>query len=174
MTELDSAGWMEHASLNERLVSGLFRFAFRFTGDGTSAAGVVTDVLTGAEDGTSRPTGLELFRRVWMKLQGLAAQQAPREEDKDEPEEAGAGSAAGRNWPADLTRRKSPQEVRALLANILPAIPPLDRAVLILSDIERLSRDEVGAIVRTDAPTARAILHRARLAVQQRFGYVLA
>ena len=54
-------------------------------------------------------------------------------------------------------------QARQLLRQAIEALPPLDKAVVVLSDLEELSNQEIGAILELSIPAVKARLHRARL-----------
>ena len=65
-------------------------------------------------------------------------------------------------------------EVHALLARALDGLPPRQRVVISLRDVDGHTADEVCAILRISAANQRVLLHRARAAVRQQLAGYLA
>lgn len=55
----------------------------------------------------------------------------------------------------------------------LDRLSPLDRAILVLADLEGLPVDEIGDAVGIDTATVRARLHRLRMALRERITHAL-
>jgi RNA polymerase sigma-70 factor, ECF subfamily len=56
-------------------------------------------------------------------------------------------------------------EVTLLIQDVIEALPPVHRAVILLRDVERWPADEVGAKLRLSPVAQRRLLHRARCRV---------
>jgi RNA polymerase sigma-70 factor (ECF subfamily) len=67
------------------------------------------------------------------------------------------------DWSHDLERRWAAAERRRLLHDAIAALPPLDKAVVVYSDLEELSNKAIGDILGLSVPAVKARLHRARL-----------
>lgn len=67
------------------------------------------------------------------------------------------------DWSHDLERCVAGEELRQLLHQAIEELPPLDRTVLVLSDIEELSNRDIGDALDLSVAAVKARLHRARL-----------
>jgi len=67
------------------------------------------------------------------------------------------------DWSASLDENYSRQETRALLAAALNQLKPLDRSVVVLSDLEGSSDKEIAAALNLTVSAVKTRLHRARL-----------
>jgi RNA polymerase sigma-70 factor, ECF subfamily len=67
------------------------------------------------------------------------------------------------DWSSDLERGVASEELRQLLHQAIEELPPLDRAVLVLSDFEELSNRDIGDALGLSVPAVKSRLHRARL-----------
>jgi RNA polymerase sigma-70 factor (ECF subfamily) len=79
------------------------------------------------------------------------------------------------DWSHDLESDMATEELRQLLRQAIEALPPLDKTVLVLSDLEELSNQDIGDILGLSVPAVKARLHRARLFLRGKlavsFGY---
>lgn len=67
------------------------------------------------------------------------------------------------DWSPDLEDNVAAAEVQQLLRQAIETLPPLDKAVVILSDLEELSNRDIAAILGLSISAVKARLHRARL-----------
>jgi RNA polymerase sigma-70 factor (ECF subfamily) len=67
------------------------------------------------------------------------------------------------DWSDTLEANYSQQEIQALLAAALNLLKPLDRSVIVLSDMEGVSDKEIAAVVGLTVSAVKTRLHRARL-----------
>jgi RNA polymerase sigma-70 factor (ECF subfamily) len=67
------------------------------------------------------------------------------------------------DWSQDLERSVANEELRRLLHQAIEALPPLDRAVLVMSDMEELSNRDIGEALDLSVSAVKSRLHRARL-----------
>jgi RNA polymerase sigma-70 factor (ECF subfamily) len=67
------------------------------------------------------------------------------------------------DWSHDLERGVASEQMRQLLHRAIEELPPLDRAILVLSDFEDLSNRDIGDALGLSVPAVKARLHRARL-----------
>ena len=67
------------------------------------------------------------------------------------------------DWSQDLEHCVANEELRRLLHQAIETLPPLDRAVLVLSDLEELSNRDIGEALDLSVPAVKSRLHRARL-----------
>jgi len=63
----------------------------------------------------------------------------------------------------DLETRLAETQLRRLLRETIELLAPLDKAVLVLSDLEELAHKDIGATLGLNVPAVKARLHRARL-----------
>lgn len=72
------------------------------------------------------------------------------------------------DWSTDLHERYAEQELRARLKQALDQLRPVDKAVVILSDMEGFSDREVAETLKLSVPAVKTRLHRARLFLRGR------
>jgi RNA polymerase sigma-70 factor (ECF subfamily) len=79
------------------------------------------------------------------------------------------------DWSVDLEARLADKELQLTLRQALDALPPLDKAVVVLSDLEGMPNREIGQALGLTIPAVKARLHRARLFLRGKlavhFGY---
>ena len=67
------------------------------------------------------------------------------------------------DWSSDLEQGLANAQMQQLLRQAIELLPPLDKAVLVLSDFEELPNRDIGAALGLTVPAVKARLHRARL-----------
>ncbi|MBI4380098.1 MAG: RNA polymerase sigma factor [candidate division NC10 bacterium] len=67
------------------------------------------------------------------------------------------------NWENELDLRLEKQELHRLIREALEELPPLDKAVIVLSDLQGIPNREIGETLGVSIPAVKARLHRARL-----------
>ena len=67
------------------------------------------------------------------------------------------------DWSNDLERRLVSKEVHQLLRQALDQLRPVDKAVVVLSDLEGIPNRELGKALGLSVPAVKTRLHRARL-----------
>jgi RNA polymerase sigma-70 factor (ECF subfamily) len=67
------------------------------------------------------------------------------------------------DWSKDLEGGLADEEIHRLLLQVLDQLPPMDRTVVVLSDLEGHSDREIGAALGLSVAAVKARLHRARL-----------
>ena len=77
------------------------------------------------------------------------------------------------DWSTDLEHRCATAELQRLLHEAIEALPPLDKAVVVLSDLEELPNKDIGNILGLSVPAVKARLHRARLFLRGKLTAVL-
>jgi RNA polymerase sigma-70 factor (ECF subfamily) len=81
------------------------------------------------------------------------------------------------DWSANLEARLADAQVQQLLRQAIELLQPLDKAVLVLSDLEDRSNKEIGEALGLTVLAVKARLHRARLFLRGQlavaFGYAL-
>jgi RNA polymerase sigma-70 factor (ECF subfamily) len=77
------------------------------------------------------------------------------------------------DWSADVEQAYAGKELRRLLQQAIDMLTPLDKAVVVLSDIEGLSNRDIGAMLGLSIPAVKARLHRVRLCLRGKLAVVL-
>lgn len=67
------------------------------------------------------------------------------------------------NWADEVEFRLEKDELRELLQEAIDQLPPAEKAVIVLSDVEGVSDREIGETLGLSIPAVKARLHRARL-----------
>jgi RNA polymerase sigma-70 factor (ECF subfamily) len=79
---------------------------------------------------------------------------------------AGIGATSRRNWDELPEERLLAQETLAVSQRAIDALPPAQRAVILLRDVDGLSAAEVCNVLQISESNQRVLLHRARAKVQ--------
>ncbi len=72
------------------------------------------------------------------------------------------------NWGDELDLRLEKEELQRLIREALDQLPPVDKAVIVMSDLEGLSNREIGEGLALSIPAVKSRLHRARLFLRGR------
>ncbi len=72
------------------------------------------------------------------------------------------------DWSDSLDEKYSQKETRALLTQALDQLKPVDKSVVILSDVEGLSDKEIAETLNLTVSAVKTRLHRARLFLRGR------
>ena len=72
------------------------------------------------------------------------------------------------DWSDTLEERYTQREIHSLVAGSLELLKPLDRSVLVLSDMEELADKEIAAALGLTVSAVKTRLHRARLFLRGR------
>ena len=67
------------------------------------------------------------------------------------------------DWSDTLDEKYAEQELQQLLKNALEQLKPVDKSVVVLSDLEGMSDKEIAGMVGLTVPAVKTRLHRARL-----------
>jgi RNA polymerase sigma-70 factor, ECF subfamily len=67
------------------------------------------------------------------------------------------------DWSNELEERVASEERQRLIQQALDQLAPVDKAVVVLSDLEGLSDREIGSTLGLSVPAVKARLHRSRL-----------
>lgn len=67
------------------------------------------------------------------------------------------------DWTDTLEEKYAHEEVQALLAEALNQLSPIDKSVIVLSDLEGLSDRQIAAVLDLTVPAVKTRIHRARL-----------
>lgn len=77
------------------------------------------------------------------------------------------------DWSQDVERWYATAELRQVLQQAIEALQPLDKAVLVLSDVEELSNRDIGEMLGLSVLAVKARLHRARLFLRGKLAVTL-
>lgn len=77
------------------------------------------------------------------------------------------------NWANEVELRLEKDELRRLLQDAMKQLPPAQRAVIALSDVEGVSNREISEILGLSIPAVKARLHRARLFLRGKLAVTL-
>lgn len=72
------------------------------------------------------------------------------------------------NWGDEVDFRLEKEELQRLILEALNELPPVDKAVIVQSDLEGLSNRDIGDALGLSIPAVKARLHRARLFLRGR------
>ena len=169
----------------------LLRLARSYVGDTATAEEVVQETWLGALRGLDRFEGRAslktwLFRILTNRARTRAMRDgrtlpfaALREADGDDPAvdparfrpldhpDAGHWTSLPRAWDDRPDERLLARETREHLRAAIDALPPQQRAVLTLRDVEGWSADEVCNTLAISETNQRVLLHRARAKVRR-------
>lgn len=169
----------------------MLRLALSFVGDATIAEEVTQDAWLGVLRGVGRFEGRSSLQTwIFTILTNCARTRAQREqrmlpfaglfgdEEDDEPavdaarfQPDGQWRGHWRRFPlrwADLPEERIlAQEMLAVAQRAIDALPPAQRTVILLRDVEGLSAAEVCNVLQVSEPNQRVLLHRARAKVQK-------
>jgi RNA polymerase sigma-70 factor (ECF subfamily) len=161
----------------------IYRVAYRLTGNHEDAEDLVQEALLEAyaafdtfKIGTYFDRWLfRILRNTY--IDGTRSRPRVALQSLDEPREGEAGAAIVREI-ADWSRHPEAQVLSAVLdepiQQSLMALPEEFRLVVVLSDIEGLSYEEISQIAGCPVGTVRSRLHRGRLLLKERLGPLLA
>lgn len=77
------------------------------------------------------------------------------------------------NWADEVEFRLEKDELRELLQQAIDQLPPVEKAVLVLSDVEGVPDREIGETLGLSISAVKARLHRARLFLRGKLATVL-
>ena len=77
------------------------------------------------------------------------------------------------NWGDELHLRLEKKELERLIRQALDQLPPVDKTVIVMSDLEGLPNREIGEGLGLSIPAVKARLHRARLFLRGRLAVSL-
>jgi len=70
------------------------------------------------------------------------------------------------DWSNELEGRLAKEQIYRLIQDALDQLPPVDKAVVLLSDVEGLSDREIGTTLGLTVSAVKARLHRSRLVLR--------
>jgi RNA polymerase sigma-70 factor (ECF subfamily) len=180
------------ALLVDRNADAMLRTAMVFTGSRAAAEEVVQDTWLAVLGGLDRFEGRSSLKTwIFRILVNRAKTQALRErrvvpfsaleaEGADEgpavpperflppgdPRWPGHWSSPPRSWAGQPEERLLAAEAMALVRETVEALPPLQRAVITLRDVQGWPAEEVCAVLKLTQGNQRVLLHRARSRVR--------
>ena len=77
------------------------------------------------------------------------------------------------DWTDTLEEKYAQKEIQALVAEALNQLKPIDKSVVVLSDLEGLSDRQIAAVLDLTVPAVKTRLHRARLFLRGRLALTL-
>jgi RNA polymerase sigma factor (sigma-70 family) len=170
------------AALLDTWSRGMLRVARSYVSTDPSAEEVVQDTWLAVIDGIDGFEGRSSIKTwVYRILVNTAKKRGMREsrtlpwsafEADGAPFPDGVSFPDGGRWGEPGAAWPSPEgaalaaEVRALTAEALGRLPPRQRVVITMRDVEGYSSDEVCEILEISAANQRVLLHRARTAVR--------
>jgi RNA polymerase sigma-70 factor (ECF subfamily) len=167
-------------ALVDRYQRSLLRLARNYVRDVTLAEDVVQDTWIGFLRGIEKFEGRAAFR-TWLHrvLVNRAKSRASKEaryifldpQDETSPiadrfEPSGFWRAPPREWNLTPERLLLSDEIRAVVESALEALPPAQRAVVELRDLEGLEASEVCNVLGISETNQRVLLHRGRTKVR--------
>ena len=162
-----------------RHVNKVYRQAFRLTGNETEAEEVVQDVFLAVYEKIKSFRGDSAFSTWLYRLtMNVAISKLRRRKRSKEvsiedylPRFQEDGHHLVRpvfNWGDEVDLRLEKEELQRLILEALNELPPVDKAVIVQSDLEGLSNRDIGDALGLTIPAVKARLHRARLFLRGR------
>ncbi|MBE1565071.1 sigma-70 family RNA polymerase sigma factor [Nonomuraea africana] len=170
------------AALLDTWSGGLLRVARSYVSTDHSAQEVVQDTWLAVIGGIDYFEGRSSVKTwVYRILVNTAKKRGAREsrtlpwsDFEQDGRAAGLGEVPPGGWKEVPAAWPTPEgealasEVRGLIAEALAGLPPRQRIVITLRDVEGCTSDEVCAILEISEANQRVLLHRARVAVRGR------
>ncbi|MCC7382019.1 MAG: RNA polymerase sigma factor [Deltaproteobacteria bacterium] len=153
--------------------AAVYRFSLRMMGDEASAEDVLQETFISAlkKAATFRGTG---SARAWLMAIARNTGRMSRRRHAGEPSQFESLDALGREagWgaEADLAELLDERNRREQLERALAELPPLDREVLLVRDVEGLSGEETAEALGLSIAATKSRLHRARLRLAAALG----
>lgn len=160
--------------LFRRYGSRVYRQAFNLTGNAADAEEVVQEVFLTVHQKVKAFRGESAFSTWLYRLTFNAALSRLRRQKKREvvsiedylPRFAEDGHHLVRpvvDWSQEVEERLAGAELRRILREALDVLSPMDRAVVVMSDLEGISNREISEAMGLSVTAVKARLHRARL-----------
>ena len=162
-----------------RHVNKVYRQAFRLTGNETEAEEVVQEVFLAVYEKIKSFRGDSAFStwlyRLTMNVALTRLRKRKRSKEVSLEDSLPRFQEDGHhlvrpvfNWGDELDLRLEKKELHRFIGEALNLLPPVDKAVIVQSDIEGLSNREIGEVLGLSIPAVKARLHRARLFLRGR------
>jgi RNA polymerase sigma-70 factor (ECF subfamily) len=160
------------------------RFALSIVRNAALADDVVQDAWVGVLRGLDRFEGRSSLKTWIFRIVANTAKTRAERESRSVPFATFASEAAGDEPAVDPSRFRNPQfpggwtsfpepwqsveagETRAVVADAIAALPPAQRLVISLRDVEGWSAEEVCNVLELSETNQRVLLHRARSKVR--------
>ena len=160
--------------LFQRYFSTVYRQAIRLAGNREEAEEVLQEVFLTIYEKAHTFRGAAAFSTWLYRITANAALSKLRRRKKGEelsldeylPSFREDGHHLVRpvvDWSNELEQRVASEERRRLIQQALDQLAPVDKAVVVLSDLEGLSDREIGSALGLSVPAVKARLHRSRL-----------
>ncbi|MBZ0167891.1 ECF RNA polymerase sigma factor SigW [Candidatus Methylomirabilis lanthanidiphila] len=171
---LGSGDYEAFEAIFRRYVNKVYRQVFRLIGNDAEAEEIVQEVFLAVYQKGTSFRGDSAFS-TWLYslamnacLTRLRRRKRSREISLDAflPHYRGDGHHQVRpvfNWADEVEFRLEKDELRELLQNAINQLPPAEKAVIVLSDVEGIPDREIGEALGLSIPAVKARLHRARL-----------
>lgn len=157
----------------DRYVSRVYRQALRLTGNEADAEDVVQDVFLLAYRKAKTFQGKSEFSTWLYRLTMNAAltklRQRKREKEVSLDDYLPQFREDGRHlipvvdWSQDIDKLVTGSEINQIIRQVLDQLSSVDRAVVVMSDLEDISNREIGEALGLTIQAVKARLHRARL-----------
>lgn len=72
------------------------------------------------------------------------------------------------DWSQEVEKKVADREIMKIIESAIEELPPTDRAVVVLSDLEELTNPEIGEVLELSVPAVKGRLHRARLFLRKK------
>jgi len=152
----------------------LYRVALRILGKAADSEEVIQDVFWTAYRKANTFKGRSAFSTWLYRLTVNAALERIRrrkrkhevEYDEQLPKFSKDGSHWVRpvvDWSDTLDEKYAEQEIHSLIGKALDQLKPIDRSIIVLSDMEDLADKEIAVTLDLTVGTVKTRLHRARL-----------
>lgn len=155
----------------------LYRVAYRMAGHHEDAQDLMQDALLEAFRSFKRFQRGTYFDKWLYRImtntfidRQRRSKRVGRIESLDAPQSGGEDEAPARevaDWSSDPARVALRETFDEPVQRALDSLPPEFRMVLILSDVEEFSYEEISEMMGTPVGTVRSRLHRARTAMKQ-------
>ena len=171
-------------ALFHRYLNTVYRQAIRLLGDQAEAEEVLQEVFLTVYEKAHTFRGHSAFSTWLYRITMNAALTKLRQRKRSEavslddflPRFGEDGHHLQRpvvDWSKDLEGRLANEELHRLLLQALDQLPPMGRAVVVLSDLEGHSDREIGAALGLSIGAVKARLHRARLFLRGKLAVAL-
>jgi len=170
--------------LVQRHQGRVFRLACRLLGDRDAALDAAQETFVKAWKALGRFEGKARFStwltriainqcRNELRKRGTVKHTRPLSLDEPLPGTEVSRGASLASPEAGVWEQARGREVRAAFAEVMRALEPEAREILILTEVETLSYEGIAELLDVPVGTVRSRLHRARSEVRRRMGAVL-
>jgi RNA polymerase sigma-70 factor (ECF subfamily) len=165
--------------LVERYQMSMLRLASSMTSSRALAEDAVQDAWMGVVRGIERFEGRSSFK-TWLfrilvnrvrSARGKEERRAPSKSPSVDPSRFGASGQWAEpvaQWEADVDDRVDAASVKPVLRSALGELPPRQREVVLLRDVEGLSSEEACEVLDIRPGNQRILLHRGRVGLREK------